>query len=77
MYWFKEDEIEGLLKVQGENGEDLYMRTDVDALDDVRLDGLRNALFRGVIGQLQGQTEGGLMVQQFLNPLFIGPAMQE
>lgn len=39
----KEDETEGLRKVQDENGEDLYMRADMKALDNARRDRLRNA----------------------------------
>ena len=59
-YSVKEGGIEGLRKVEAENGEDLYMRADVKALNDARQERLRNAIFGGLMGQLQEQTGGSL-----------------
>ena len=54
--WLKEDEIEGLRKVQDENGEDLYMTADVKVLDDAKRDSLRIVVSGAFMRQLREQT---------------------
>jgi hypothetical protein len=72
-YFVNKEDFDTLRKVPGaEEGEDLYLRSDVKELGDGREARLRGAVFGSIFGQIQQQTGGAMVATQVGNSLLVG-----